>query len=100
MLNRIRKQDVGVEYSHCSILTFFEQECLLWLFCPSLTLYTAVCDWKIICVSSSQLLESKEAAPEELDLRSFTHIEPDTGYETLDSKPDAIIGVRIWSPWM
>lgn len=67
---------------------------------PLLPLYTAVCDWKIICVSSSQLLESKETAPEELDLRSFTHTEPDTGYETLDSKPDAIIGVRIWSPWM
>lgn len=71
---------------------------------PLLPLYTGkrvyVCDWKIICVSSSQLLESKEAAPEELDLRSSTHTEPDTSYEILDSKPDAIIGVRIWSPWM
>lgn len=35
-----------------------------------------------------------------MDLNGFVYTEPDTEHEILDFKSDAIIGVRLWNPWM
>lgn len=35
-----------------------------------------------------------------MDLNGFVYTESDTEHEILDFKSDAIIGVRLWNPWM
>lgn len=99
LFNGFRKQDLGVGCAHCSIFAFFNGNVYFSYSAPLSPLYTDCVTGRSLVFSSSCLLVSK-ATPKELALKSLIHTEPDTGQEILDSKPNVIIEVRNWSPWM